>query len=71
MSIPLTLQVGESRRRDHDDDEVTEPVEDSRNGVRVDTSTQVRELSGQQPGHSQPSVRKLANCIRPQVWLYP
>lgn len=54
ISIPLTLQVGEGWRRDHDDDEVTQPVGDSRDGVRVDTSTQVRELSWQQPSHSKP-----------------
>jgi hypothetical protein len=37
----------------------------------VNTSAQVCELSWQQPGHSQPSVRKLAKCIKPQVWLDP
>ena len=47
ISMSLTLQVGEGWRRNHDDDEVTEPVEDGRNGVRVDTSTQVGELSWQ------------------------
>jgi hypothetical protein len=44
-TIALTLEVGEGRRRDHDDDKVTEPVEDRRNCIRVDASAQVRELS--------------------------
>ena len=45
MLIPLTLKVGKGRRRDHDDDEVTEPVENGRNCVRVNTSAQVCKLS--------------------------
>jgi hypothetical protein len=50
--IPLTLKVGKGRWRDHDDDEVAEPIEDSRNGVRVDTSAQICKFSWQQPSHS-------------------
>merc|ERR1712130_461952 len=53
--VCVVAQVGESRWRDHDDQEVRKPVRAGTERVGLDTNTQVGNPGRVQPSHSKPA----------------
>lgn len=60
--VSVVAEIVERGRRDHDNQEVTQPVGAGRQGVGLNSDSQICDLGRVQPCHSEPACSPIVSC---------